>query len=143
MEVISGAAPVLEGETLTGGTVAPSDYAGRVLVVNLWGTWCDPCEREQPILVAAHREAGPDGPFFLGIDERDDPATALKWIEDYDVGYPNLSDPSGYLAYRFGVPFLPATIVIDANGRLRYRVVGAIDRGTLDRLVREASAPRD
>ena len=141
VEAISGAAPVLEGETLTGDTLTPSDYAGRVLVVNLWGTWCDPCEREQPILVAAHREAGPDGPFFIGIDERDAPAAALEWIEDYDVGYPNLSDPSGSLAYRFGVPFLPATIVIDADGLLRYRVVGEIDRETLDRLILEASVP--
>ena len=141
VEPISGAAPVLEGETLTGDRLAPSDYAGRVLVVNLWATWCDPCEREQPVLAAAHAEAAPDGPFFLGIDERDDPAAALKWIEDYDVGYPSLSDRTGYLAYRFGVPFLPATIVIDADGLLRYRVVGEIDRETLDRMIREASIP--
>jgi cytochrome c biogenesis protein CcmG/thiol:disulfide interchange protein DsbE len=141
VEHISGAAPLLEGETLTGDTLAPSDYAGRVLVVNLWATWCGPCEREQPILSAAHADAGPDGPFFLGIDERDDPGVALEWIDEYDVGYPSLSDPSGYLAYRFGVPFLPATIIVDADGRLRYRVVGEIDRATLDRLVEEASSP--
>ena len=143
VEPISGAAPVLEGETLTGGTLAPSDYAGRVVVVNLWSTWCGPCKREQPVLSAAHADAGEDGPFFLGIDERDDPEAALEWIiEDFEVAYPSLADPSGYLAYRFGVPFLPATIVIDADGRLRFRVVGEIDRETLDRLVREASVPR-
>ena len=141
VEIISGAAPVLEGETLTGGTLERSDYAGRVLVVNLWATWCDPCRREQPILSAAHADAGPGGPFFLGIDERDDPEAALDWIRDFDVEYPSLSDPSGYLAYRFGAPFLPVTIVIDADGRLRYRAVGEIDRATLDRLVLEASVP--
>ena len=142
VESISGVAPVLQGETLAGGTLVPSDYAGRVLVVNLWATWCGPCQREQPILSAAHADAGPDVAFFLGIDERDDSAAALAWVERFDVRYPSLSDPSGYLAYRFGVPFLPATIVIDAEGRLRYRVVGEIDRETLDRLVREASVPR-
>lgn len=141
VEVVSGAAPVLAGETLTGETLAPSDYAGRVLIVNLWATWCGPCRREQPVLTSAHAEAGPDGPFFLGIDERDDPAAALEWIEEFEVAYPSLADPSGYLAYRFGAPFLPVTIVIDADGRLRFRVVGEIDRATLDRLVEEASSP--
>ena len=139
VEAMSGAAPVLQGETLTGETLTPADYAGRVLVVNLWATWCDPCEREQPVLVAAHREAGPDGPAFLGIDVRDDADAARLWLDRYGVEYPSLSDPSGYLQYRFGAPFLPATIVIDPDGRLRYRVVGEIDRDTLDRLVREAS----
>jgi thiol-disulfide isomerase/thioredoxin len=141
VERLSGAAPVLEGETVMGGHLRPADYAGRVLVVNLWATWCGPCKREQPVLAAAHRAAGDGGAFFLGIDQRDDAAAARAWIEDFDVAYPSLSDPSGYLAYRFGVPFLPATIVIDAQGRLRFRVVGEIDRPTLDRLVEEASRP--
>jgi hypothetical protein len=75
------------------------------------------------------------------VNERDDPDAALAWIEEFDVAYPSLADPSGYLSYRFEVPFLPATIVIGADGRLRFRVVGEIDRETLDRLVEEASAP--
>jgi thiol-disulfide isomerase/thioredoxin len=133
---------VLQGETVTGGVVTPSDYAGRVLVVNLWATWCRPCERELPILARAHRDAGPDGPFFLGIDAGEEPSDALAWIERFEVGYPSLSDPALSLAYRFGVPFLPATIVIDADGRLRYRVVGELDRETLDRLIAQASEPR-
>lgn len=141
VEEISGVAPVLEGETLTGGTLVPSDYAGRVLVVNLWATWCAPCEREQPVLVQAHRDAGTGGAFFLGINERDDPKAALRWVREYGVAYPSLVDPSGYLADRFGAPFLPVTVLIDADGRLRYRVVGEIDRATLDRLIADASVP--
>lgn len=141
VERVAGAAPVLQGETLRGTRLSPEDYAGRVLVVNLWATWCGPCEREQPILAEAARDQGPEGAFFLGIDVRDDAAAALEWLDRHDVPYPSLADPSGYLAYRFGAPFLPATIVIDAQGRLRYRVVGEIDRETLGRLIREASAP--
>jgi peroxiredoxin len=93
------------------------------------------------VLVEAHRDAGPDGPAFVGIDVRDDVDAARRWLDRYGVEYPSLSDPSGYLQYRFGAPFLPATIVIDPDGRLRYRVVGEIDRETLDRLVTQASAP--
>ena len=141
VETLSGVAPALGGETLTGEVLDPADLAGHVLVVNLWATWCGPCEREQPILAEAARAHQAGGVAFLGIDERDDPDAARRWLERYDVPYPSLSDPSGYLAYRFGAPFLPATIVIDADGRLRYRVVGPIDRDTLDRLVRSAAEP--
>jgi hypothetical protein len=56
------------------------------------------------------------------------------------VAYPSLIDASGSLAYRFGVPYLPATIVADPNGRLRYRVVGAIDAQTLRGLIGKAAA---
>ena len=139
VESIAGAAPVLAGETLTGTKISPEDYAGRVLVVNLWATWCGPCEREQPVLAEAARDQGPEGAYFLGIDERDDPAAALEWLDRHDVPYPSLADPSGYLAYRLGAPFLPVTVIIDADGRLRFRVVGEVDRATIDRLIAEVA----
>ena len=141
VETMTGVAPPLGGETLSGDVLEPADLAGRVLVVNLWATWCGPCERELPMLADAARAHADEGVAFLGIDEREDPAAALAWLGRFDMPYPSLSDPSGYLAYRFGAPFLPATIVIDAEGRLRYRVVGPIDRDTLDRLVRSAAEP--
>jgi thiol-disulfide isomerase/thioredoxin len=141
VEQAAGAAPVLQGRTLRGTSLSPDEYAGRVLVVNLWATWCGPCEREQPVLAEAARDQGPKGAFFLGIDERDDPAAALAWLDRYDVPYPSLADPSGYLAYRFGAPFLPVTVIVDADGRLRFRVVGEVDRRTIDRLIDEVAEP--
>jgi hypothetical protein len=74
------------------------------------------------------------------VDYRDDDAAGRAYLDEFHVAYPSLVDTSGSLAYRFAVPYLPATIIADANGRLRFRVVGAIDATTLRDLMAKAAA---
>lgn len=136
---VSGPMPELRGRTLQGGVLEPSDYAGRVVVVNFWATWCGPCRREQPELTTVQAEQGRDGAFFIGVNFRDDAAAARAYLEEFQVPYPSLSDPSGAIAHRFGVPYLPATIVVDASGAMRFRAVGALDAPTLRDLIARAS----
>lgn len=140
VQEVTGAMPALEGEALMGGSVSPQDYAGRVVVVNFWATWCGPCRREQPILSAVQAEGGDGGPMFVGVNYRDDAAAARAYLEEFGVEYPSLQDSAGDIAYRFGVPFLPTTVIADADGRLRYRVTGAIDAATLRDLIARASS---
>jgi thiol-disulfide isomerase/thioredoxin len=139
---VSGRMPVLSGRALEGGTVDLATYRGRPVVVNFWATWCGPCRQEQPALSAAHRAAGADGPVFIGVNFRDDRAAARAYLKEFSVDYPSLEDASGSLAYAFDVPYLPATIFIDATGEMRYRAVGALDARHLDDLIdRISSAP--
>jgi DsbE subfamily thiol:disulfide oxidoreductase len=132
---IDGAMPDLDLTALDGSAVTSAALAGRTVLVNFWATWCGPCKREQPLLARAARAH--DDVSFLGVDYRDQDDAARDWIATYDVPYPSVADPDGSLGDRFGVTTgLPTTIVIDADGRLRYRVLGELDAATLERLLR-------
>jgi DsbE subfamily thiol:disulfide oxidoreductase len=127
---VSGPMPAVEGPSVQGGRVTPADYRGRAVVVNFWASWCNPCRDEQPGLERLSREY--EGRVaFIGVNHRDDQAAARAYLEEFDVSYPSVRDPAGELAYRFGVPWLPATVVVDASGEMRYRFVGAVTESTL------------
>ena len=85
-------------------------------------------------------DQGPDGAVFVGVNFRDDAAAARAYLEEFGVAYASLPDDSGSIAHRFGVPYLPATIVVGADGQLRFRALGAVDEGTLRDLIARASA---
>jgi cytochrome c biogenesis protein CcmG, thiol:disulfide interchange protein DsbE len=122
---ISGSMPPVAGDTLQGGTLEPGDYRGKVVLINFWATWCAPCRREQPGLEALWRKLSPSGKVaFIGVDYRDRASAAATYLEGFGVTYPSVSDPNGALGEKFNVPFLPATILVDATGQLHYRLVG-------------------
>jgi DsbE subfamily thiol:disulfide oxidoreductase len=133
--------PRLAGETLTGESLDAHAYAdGSVLVINVWADWCTPCRREQPALVdLAHRYES-EGVRFLGINYQDDRDAARAWVEEYEVPYPSLFDPSGRTAVDLGFPALPDTYVVDRGGTVRWVVYGETDAEELGRLIDDVLA---
>jgi cytochrome c biogenesis protein CcmG/thiol:disulfide interchange protein DsbE len=135
--------PPLQGPGVTGGSVSVQDLAGAVTVVNVWATWCDPCRREQPALRALANRYADRGVQFVGIDYKDDLHKARDWIDQYDVPYPSISDPTGQTATSLSFPFLPDTYVVDASGTTRFVAYGETDEvelaGLIDRVLEQAS----
>ncbi|MDP9443447.1 MAG: TlpA family protein disulfide reductase [Actinomycetota bacterium] len=135
------AAPEVSGQTLDGERVALSDFAGSVVVLNVWGSWCGPCRSEAPELVAAAGRLAGDGVQFLGVNVRDDGqrARALAFVRRYGVPYPSLYDPDGstLLGIEPRPAAIPSTVVIDRAGRVAALVLGEVDESTLVALVRD------
>jgi cytochrome c biogenesis protein CcmG/thiol:disulfide interchange protein DsbE len=119
------ATTVLPCLTGTGRGVTVSAVHGRPEVINVWASWCRPCRTEAALLESAHRRAG-DRVLFLGVDTRDDPTRALRFLADARVSYPQVSDPAALFALRQGAAGLPYTVVVDASGRIVFRQVGAL-----------------
>lgn len=139
-------APRITGETLDGATFDSASVAGRVVVYNVWGSWCAPCRKEAPALEAAARRT--DGTaVFVGINTRDlDRAPALAFTRAFGVSYPSVYDPDGRQLLLFGTQLppsaIPSTLVVDAQGRVAARVLGEVTESTLVGLVDEVAGGR-
>ncbi|MFD9212388.1 TlpA family protein disulfide reductase [Streptomyces sp. NPDC059544] len=127
------AAPQLSGKDLTGKPLDLADYRGKVVVLNLWGSWCAPCRAEAPYLSRIAEETRSKGVEFVGINTRD-PQTgpALAFEKDYEVPYPSFHDPIGKLILKFpkgslNPQAIPSTIVIDREGKIAARALTALD----------------
>lgn len=140
------AAPAVTGKTLTGGTFRLSADRGTVVVMNFWGSWCTPCREEAPALAALARQSAGHGVRFVGVDIRDNPASAEAFMRTFRIGYPSLNDPSDQVALDFHgrVPpaGIPTTLVIDRTGRIAARIVGKASYDGLKKLITQVSAER-
>jgi len=132
-------APQLEGTTLDGAEFALSDWAGQVVVINVWGSWCVPCRKETPELVRLANEYAGRGVRFLGINVRDNPAAARSFEDRFKVSYPSLEDPDGLLllSFRDVIPtsVVPSTVVIDRRGDVAARFIGPVTYSTMKDLL--------
>ncbi len=132
------AAPDFRAQRLFGGGEASlSDYRGKVVVLNFWASWCEPCKEESPLLQRWHRRIEPRGGTVLGVDMMDVTSRAQRFIDDYGLTYQMLKDKDGDGMELFGVIAYPETFVIDPQGR-----IAAAQRGPVDeRWMREHVAP--
>ncbi len=138
-------APVVTGDGLDGEPLT-TDHPGKVVVINVWGSWCAPCRKEAPDLEAAH-QATKDVAVFVGIDTRDpDPAPAQAFVRNFEITYPSIFDPQGQTLLEFAGQLppsgIPSTLVIDPEGRVAARIIGVVDEGTLTELVRDTAEGR-
>jgi thiol-disulfide isomerase/thioredoxin len=140
-------APVaFHGTTLEGRSFDVTDFRGKVVVVNVWGSWCPPCIKEAPALQRSWDRVRADGVQFVGVDTRDQPAAARAHQRRFGVTYPSIDDDSGrvLLALRGTLPpkAPPSTLVLDRRGRVAYRVLGEVTQATLTGLVEDTLAER-
>jgi peroxiredoxin len=107
------------GELLDGGTYDVSNDRGKVVVVNFWGSWCNPCRAEADDLEKTYQATKAKGVSFIGVNSRDG-RDAAKAFERGRVTFPSVYDPDGKVALKFDVTQVstPSTLILDRQGRI-------------------------
>jgi cytochrome c biogenesis protein CcmG/thiol:disulfide interchange protein DsbE len=114
-------------------SVRSSDFAGRVWLLNVWGTWCPGCLEEHEVLLEL---AASRGVTLIGLDWKDDPDAARRWLEERGNPYERVAvDADGRTAIDWGVYGAPETFVVDAFGIVRYKHVGPLTPADVERTI--------
>jgi thiol-disulfide isomerase/thioredoxin len=126
---------------VSGAPIKLSKYAGKVLLVNLWATWCGPCRLEIPELVKFHKEYRAQGLEVVGLSTEDEEASAdkvKKFVQDYDVSYRiGWATPDVAITLMQGTDSIPQSFLIGRDGRVVKRFVG-FNQNTTPPLIKEA-----
>jgi thiol-disulfide isomerase/thioredoxin len=138
-------APPVSGTTVTGQHLNLGQYRGDTIVVNFWGSWCAPCRAEAPALGQLARQLSSRGVRFVGIDIRDEPDSAVAFMQQFNVSYPSISDPNDEIALDFHATVppadIPTTLVIDRSGRIADRIFGASTYRQLLSVINQVAGP--
>jgi cytochrome c biogenesis protein CcmG/thiol:disulfide interchange protein DsbE len=112
--------------TLNGNPAHLSDLRGKVVVLNFWASWCQPCQEEAPGLNQLQQRIAPLGGTILGVNVGidDDESTYRAFLAQYGVDFPTYRDTSKQIAANYGTTMYPETYVIDRKGRLDRKIVG-------------------
>jgi len=107
-----------------------TDLLGQVTLINVWASWCLSCRDEHPILLTL---AGSGNVPVVGINYRDKRKDALRWLEYYDSPYEKIGwDSDGQVANGWGIDAIPATLLVDHDGRIQFHHVGPLTVSLLE-----------
>jgi peroxiredoxin len=140
------AAPQFTATSLTGTQINFASYRGKVVVLNVWGSWCAPCRSEGQTLKYLDEQYGADGVAFLGDDIEDTPTSALAFLRNEGITYPSVNDSNEAVEQRLSlaVPIAatPTTLVIDKTGHIAGLIDGAVTYPQITTLLQDAGVTK-
>lgn len=140
-------APAFHAQTLdpTPRDRALADYRGQVVLLNVWATWCGPCQVEMPSIERLYHDYGPQGLHVVAVsvDSAGSDATVRAFVQRYGLTFDVLHDPTGAIESRYQTTGYPETFIIGRDGVIRKKIIGADDwdsqgnRALINQLLRE------
>lgn len=100
-------------------TESLSDFRGKVVLVNMFASWCQPCQAEAPVLRHAEQMMRAHGGTVLGVTYQDDPSNDMTYMRRYHLNFPVIRDVNGNFAHAYGVSGIPESFVINRAGKIQ------------------------
>ncbi len=151
-QAVGSAAPAFSLKDLKGADVTMAQQRGKVVIVNFWATWCGPCKAEMPILMKLQKVHGPAGLVVLGVSMDEEGASVISpWLRKTKFVVDGQQTPMNFplligtpqVSTAFGeVEALPATFIIDRQGKIVQRIDGPIEFKDVDRTVKPLLAAK-
>ena len=128
---VGAPAPRYAATTLAGDSATTASLTGKVVLLNVWATWCAPCRDEIPYLQSLYEKHRQGGLEIIGVsvDARGQDAAIREFAQDFGMTYPIWRDPDERVSTQFLVVGVPATFLIDREGILRWKKTGPIEPG--------------
>ena len=117
---VGATAPDFAAKSNSGRNVRLSELRGQVVLVNFWATWCSPCRQELPLLNKIYTQYRSAGFMLLAVNVDDNRKDAEAMLKRLELRFPTLFDGNKNVAKLYGVDTMPATLVIDRDGRVRF-----------------------
>jgi DsbE subfamily thiol:disulfide oxidoreductase len=115
-------------DAVTGQILSSAGLGDKVIFVNFWASWCQPCKEEMPSIEALYREMAAHKDFVMvTVLYKDSPDSAFAYMKSMGYNFPVFVDPDGNVSRDFGVTGVPETYIIDKKGVLVKRVIGGLD----------------
>lgn len=135
-------APAFSGESLDGKKITLADYKGKsAVLLNFFASWCGPCRSEYPHLKALDEEYGKRGIQVVSISLDDSRENAGKLAKDHGARFPVVHDAGGKVARQYGVTSIPLNVIIDDQGAVVQKILGA-DTGAIRAAVEKLAKPK-
>lgn len=124
----AGAPELTVSDSLSGRKIPASEFAGKVLFINFWASWCAPCKEEMPSIEALFREMSLSDNFrMVTVLYKDSPSTAHEYLKSMGFTFPVYLDADGKTAKKYGVTGVPETYIVDKKGNLVKKIIGGFD----------------
>lgn len=120
--------------TLNGKSEHLSDLRGKVVIVDFWASYCQPCVEEAPSLNKLEEHIAPLGGTIIGISFDEDESSYENFLQAFSVNFPTFRDPSRQIAASYGSSMIPETYIVDREGRIQRKLIGAQDWTSPDML---------